>query len=284
MKTWPTNGLIDVGVFPHAPYTVSANHYRAIAEMARERGIKMATHLAESRSESVYIKSGTGVLALDLREKVGWDSISREPFGVTPIKYLQQWDVYGPDFLAVHCVNAKEKDIDILAKNDVAIAHCPKSNAKLGCGVAPLPEFIKAGLRVGLGTDSPASANIMDIFGEMRTAIFLHRAMSRDASVLEASQCVHMATIGGARALGMDDKVGTLEAGKEADIIVVDMEFSHFTPINDPYSALVYGANQEDVLLKMVAGRTIFDNKQTLTLDVEAIKARAIEVKDKLRS
>lgn len=277
-------GLIEIGIFPHAPYTVSAHHYRAISELARERGLKIATHLAESRAESVYIKSGTGILAHDLREKVGWDYISREPFGVSPIKYLQQWNVYGPDLLAVHCVKASARDIEILARNDVAIAHCPKSNAKLGCGVAPLPAFLEAGIRVGFGTDSPASSNIMDIFGEMRTAIFLHRAMRGDARVLGAAECVQMATLGGASALGMEAAIGTLEPGKQADIIAVDMEFSHFTPIYDPYSALVYGANQEDVFFKMVAGRTIFDKKVILTLDEDEIKARAIKVKDKLRA
>lgn len=276
--------LIEVGVFPHAPYSVSARHYRAIVGMARERGMKIATHLAESRAESVYIKSGTGVLAYDLREKLGLDNISREPFGVSPVKYLQQWSVYGPDVMAVHCVNVGPRDVEILAKNDVAIAHCPKSNAKLGCGVAPLPAFLEAGIRVGFGTDSPASSNIMDIFGEMRTAIFLHRAMRQDASILGAAECVQIATLGGARALGMEDAVGTLEPGKQADIIVVDMEFSHFTPIYDPYSALVYGASQEDVFFKMVGGRIIYDKKVILTIDEDETKARAIQVKDKLRA
>ncbi|MHB0914754.1 MAG: amidohydrolase family protein [Thermoleophilia bacterium] len=278
------DGLVEIGVFPHAPYSVSANHYRAIVELARERGLKVATHLAESRAESVYIKSGTGILAYDLREKLGLDNISREPFGVSPVKYLQQWSVYGPDVMAVHCVNVGPRDVEILAKNDVAIAHCPKSNAKLGCGVAPLPAFLEAGIRVGFGTDSPASSNIMDIFGEMRTAIFLHRAMRQDASILGAAECVQIATLGGARALGMEDAIGTIEPGKQADIIVVDMEFSHFTPIYDPYSALVYGASQEDVFFKMVAGRIIYDKKVILTIDEGETKARAIQVKDKLRA
>jgi 5-methylthioadenosine/S-adenosylhomocysteine deaminase len=276
--------LVEIGVFPHAPYSVSAKHYHAIVELARDRGLKLATHLAESRAESTHIRSGTGVLAHDLREKLGLDHITREPFGVSPIKYLQQWQVYGPDMLAVHCVNAGPKDIEILAKSDVAIAHCPKSNAKLGCGVAPLPAFLAAGIRVGFGTDSPASSNIMDIFGEMRTAIFLHRAMRQDASVLGAAECVQMATLGGARALGMGDQVGSLEPGKQADIFAVDMEFSHFTPIHNPYSALVYGANQEDVFFKMVAGRILYDKKVIQTLDVGDIKTRALKVKDKLRA
>lgn len=275
--------LVKIGIFPHATYTVSGNLYRALGEMARERGMRMATHLAESGAETKYIKSGTGVLALDLREKVGWDHLSHEPFGVSPVKYLQQWNVYNEDFMAVHCVRVAPDDVEILAKRNVSIAHCPKSNAKLACGIAPLPAFIKAGMKVGIGTDSPASSNIMDMFGEMRTAIFLHRGMSRDAGVISTSDCVRMATLGGAEVLGIDH-VGSLEPGKQADIIAVDMEHSHLTPIYDPYSALVYGANQEDVFFTMVAGRPIYERKVMKTMDEEKINADAMEVKEKLRT
>ncbi len=274
--------LIEIGIFPHATYTVSASLYRAIAELGRQRGMKIATHLAESKEESVYIRSGSGVLALDLREKVGWDYLSHEPFGVTPIKYLQQWNVFSSDFMAVHCVYAGPADIEALARYDVAIAHCPKSNAKLGCGIAPLPAFLRAGIRVGFGTDSPASSNIMDMFGEMRTAIFLHRGSERDVNVLSAAECVQMATLGGARALGMEDQIGSLEPGKQADFVAIDMEYSHFTPIHDPYSALVYGANQEDVFFTMVAGRPLYTRKVLLTLDDEKITADALDAKEKL--
>jgi 5-methylthioadenosine/S-adenosylhomocysteine deaminase len=276
------DALLEVGIFPHATYTVSAGLYRAIAKLARQRGKKVATHLAESKDELTYIRSGSGILALDLREKVGWENVERQPFGVTPVKYLQQWDVYGPDFMAVHCVRVGERDIEVLAKRDVAIAHCPKSNAKLGCGIAPLPAFLEAGIRVGFGTDSPASSNIMDMFGEMRTAIFLHRGAQRDAGILGAAECVTMATLGGARALGMEDRVGSLEPGKQADMIAVDMEYSHFTPIHDPYSALVYGANQEDVFFTMVAGKPLYDKKVLKTLDEDEITAKARAVKEKL--
>ena len=275
--------LVEIGIFPHSTYTVSAHMFRAVAELARERGKKFATHLAESKDESTYIRSGSGVLAMDLREKVGWENIMREPFGVSPVKYLQQLDVYGSDMTAVHCVRVSEDDIEILAAGDVAIAHCPKSNAKLGCGIAPLPRFLEAGIRVGLGTDSPASSNIMDMFGEMRTAIFLHRGVSRSAAALGADQCVRIATLGGARALGLDGRIGTLEPGKQADMIAVDMEYSHFTPIHDPYSALVYGANQEDVFFAMVAGRIIYDKKVLLTMDEEKNSVEAQAVKEKLR-
>jgi cytosine/adenosine deaminase-related metal-dependent hydrolase len=276
--------LVEIGIFPHATYTVSARLYQALGDLARERKMKLATHLAESGPETKYIKSGTGMLALDLREKVGWDRISHEPFGVSPVKYLQQWNVYGPEMLAVHCVRVSSRDVEILAKEGVAIAHCPKSNAKLACGIAPLPEFLSAGINVGIGTDSPASSNIMDMFGEMRTSIFLHRGVNRDVDVLSTEDCVQMATLGGARALGMDGRIGSLEPGKQADLIAVDMEHSHLTPIYDPYSALVYGANQEDVFFTMVAGRPIYDRKVLTTLDFDKINSDALSVKEKLYS
>ncbi|MBE0428588.1 MAG: amidohydrolase [Thermoleophilia bacterium] len=279
-----TGDLIEIGLFPHATYTVSASLYRAIAEYARERGMMVASHVAESNEETIYIRSGTGMLALDLREKVGWDHLSRQPFGVTPVKYLQQWNVFGPDFMAVHCVHVGPRDIDVMASHDVSVAHCPKSNAKLGCGIAPLPALLEAGMRVGFGTDSPASSNIMDMFGEMRTAIFLHRGVRRDTRVLNAADCVLMATLGGARAMRMDDRIGSLEPGKQADMIAVDIKFNHFTPVHDPYSALVYGANQEDVFFTMVDGRVVYDRKVLKTLDNEKMTADALEVKNKLRS
>ncbi len=278
-----SGGLIEIGIYPHATYTVSPRLYQALAALARERGMKIATHLAESRAESKYIRSGTGVLAHDLREKVGWESVSHEAFGVTPVKLLQQWNVYSSDMLAAHCVQATPRDVEILAKYDVAVAHCPKSNAKLACGIAPLPALLQAGVRVGIGTDSPASSNIMDMFGEMRTAIFLHRGHNQDVSVLSTEDCVQMATLGGARALGMDHQVGTLEPGKQADLIAVDMEHSHLTPIYDPYSALVYGANQEDVYFTLVAGRPLYESKKLNTLDIEKINAESLAVKEKLR-
>ena len=153
------------------------------------------------------------------------------------------------------------------------MAHCPKSNAKLGCGVAPLTDLLHEGVRVGFGTDSPASSNIMDMFDEMRTMLFLHRAVERDVSVLDAQNCVRIATLGGAEALGLDDDIGRLEPGKCADFIAVDVSRSHFAPIDDPYSALVYGANQDDVLLTGGRRPVLFRDRAFTALDAEASAA-----------
>jgi 5-methylthioadenosine/S-adenosylhomocysteine deaminase len=273
----------DVGLAPHAPYTVSSLLYQRVSQLARERGLKVMSHVAESKDELTYIRSGSGKFAHDYREKMGWERMLIQPYGVTPIKYLQQWNVLHRDFLAVHCVNLTRDDIGILRSSGVAVAHCPKSNAKLGCGIAPLADLLHAGVRVGIGTDSPASSNIMDMFDEMRTMLFLHRAVERDVAVLDAQKCVRIATLGGAEALGLEGQVGSLEAGKYADLIAVDVSRSHFAPIADPYSALVYGANQDDVTLTVVGGHEVYRDRAHVGADADAIRAAAVSVREKLQ-
>jgi 5-methylthioadenosine/S-adenosylhomocysteine deaminase len=274
---------IELGISPHAPYTVSSRLYQAIADYAKQHGMKVASHVAESKEELAYIRSGSGRFAHDYREKMGWERMLIQPYGVSPIKYLQQWGVLDHDFLAVHCVHATLDDIRILKAKGVAVAHCPKSNAKLGCGVAPLAELLRHGVRVGFGTDSPASSNIMDMFDEMRTALFLHRAMERDVAVLNAERCVTIATLGAADALGMAEQVGSLEPGKYADLIAVDISGSHFAPIENPYSALVYGANQDDVLFTCVGGQVLFRDGTLTRLDGGAIRRAGFAVREKLQ-
>lgn len=273
---------IDVGIMAHAPYTVSARLYQAIAARSREEGIKVASHVAESRHELTYVRSGSGRFAHDFREKVGWERMLVQPYGVSPVKYLEQWDVFNEHFLAVHCTQASLDDIRILRARDTAVAHCPKSNAKLGCGVAPLADMLHTGVRVGLGTDSPAASNIMDMFDEMRTTLLLHRATERDVTVLDAERCLRLATLGGAEALGIADQVGSLEPGKYADFIAVDASRSHFQPIANPYSALVYGANQDDVLLTVVGGRVLYRDRVFRTVDDAAVRRSAREVRERL--
>ena len=273
----------DVGLAPHAPYTVSSRLYKAVAAYARANGLKVLSHVAESREEATYVRSGSGKFAHDYREKMGWERMLVQPYGVSPIKYLQQWDVFDRDFLAVHCVQVTRDDIRILKARDVAVAHCPKSNAKLGCGIAPLADLLHEGVRVGLGTDSPASSNIMDMFDEMRTMLFLHRANERDVGVLDAPTCVRIATLGGAEALGLEESVGSLEPGKLADFIGVDVSRSHFAPVDDPYSALVYGANQDDVTLTVVGGEVLYRDRAYTGLDAAAIRRDASAVRQKLR-
>jgi 5-methylthioadenosine/S-adenosylhomocysteine deaminase len=273
----------DVGLMPHAPYTVSSRLFQTLAALGRDRGISVASHVAESREELTYIRSGSGKFAHDFREKLGWERMLVQPYGVSPVKYLQQWGVFDGEFLAVHCTQATSEDVHILSAKDAAVVHCPKSNAKLGCGIAPLPDLLRLGVRVGLGTDSPAASNIMDMFDEMRIMLLLHRATERDASVLDAETCVRIATLGGAEALGMAAEVGSLEPGKYADFIAVDISSSHFAPVENPYSALVYGANQDDVLLTVVGGRPVYREGAHLGLDFERVHAEALAARLRLQ-
>jgi aminodeoxyfutalosine deaminase len=274
---------VEVGLMAHAPYTVSSRLYEAIAERSRSEGLKVASHVAESRHELTYVRAGSGKFAHDFREKIGWERMLVQPYGVSPIKYLQQWNVFNEHFLAVHCTQATADDIRILRAKDAAVAHCPKSNAKLGCGIAPLGDMLRQGVRVGLGTDSPAASNIMDMFDEMRAMLMLHRATERDVTVLDAERCVRLATLGGAEALGFADDVGSLEAGKYADLIAVDVSRSHFDPIVNPYSALVYGANQDDVFLTVVGGRVLYRDRVPTTVDDVAARAAAHAVRERLQ-
>lgn len=275
--------LTTLGVSPHAPYTVSGPLYRALMAYSMGAGVKMATHLAESKAEVTFVRNGAGVLAHDFRELVGWDEVPWMPTGASPVKYLEQWGALDGGLLAVHCVQVSAADIEVLRQYDVAVAHCPKSNAKLACGIAPVGDFLAAGLRVGIGSDSLASNNLLDMFGEMRVAILLHRASQQDTERLQADQVLRMATLGGAQVLGLDEVVGSLEKGKRADIIAVDMEYSHFAPIDDPVSALVYGANQEDVFFAMIDGRVVYSRKKFPTIDVGEITDRAMAARAKLR-
>ena len=248
-----------------------------------ERKLKVAIHMAESEEEVTFIRNGAGVLAHDFREQVGWEHIMWMPTGTSPIKYLEQWDALDPDVIGIHCVQVSPSDIEVLKKYDVAVAHCPKSNAKLGAGIAPVGEFLVAGLRVGLGTDSLATNNILDMFDEMRMAIFLHRANQQSATCIRAEDALRMATWGGARVLGLEDQVGTLAPGKRADLIAVDMENSQFWPIDDPISAVVYGANQEDVFFTMIDGRVVYDKKSFPDVDAGKITSDAMAVRSRLR-
>lgn len=279
-----SNDMVRVGIAPHSPYTVSAKLFSNLAKWAGEENIKMAVHLCEAAEEIAFVRHGSGPLASSFMETAGWGDVIWQPTGVSPIRYLLQWEVFEADIIAVHCVFLTEKDFDILKHYDVPIAHCPKSNAKLGCGIAPLVEMMDKGLRVGFGTDSPASSNIMDLFDEMRVAILLHRGKEQTVDALTAENFVRMATMGGAETLSMQKEVGSLESGKKADIIAVDLSHSQLAPITDPYSALVYGANQDDVFFTMINGKILYDGYQLSSLDEEKAIEEARKVRDGLMS
>jgi 5-methylthioadenosine/S-adenosylhomocysteine deaminase len=234
--------LVTVGVSPHAPYTCTVEVY----EWCLSLGVPVGTHLAESAHEEAWLEHGTGPLR---------DSpIAVPPTGKGPVATLEP--VLGPELLCAHCVRVDTADIDLLASHDVPVAHCPRSNALLGCGIAPLAELRAAGIRVGLGTDSPASTPSFDVFEEMRAAISFARARERDAGALGATAALELATIDAAGALRLDANTGTLTPGKLADLAVVSLAESPYDPVEDPAAAVVFGGSPERVLETIVDGIT----------------------------
>lgn len=279
---------LEIGIAPHSPYTCHPALIEAAATLASDEGLPAAIHLAGSRDEYDFVRYGSSPLAQDFREESGWRDVAWMPTGVSPVRYVYQWGLLQlPRILAVHCVQVDDADIQILADNGVSIAHCPRCNAKLGMGIAPLTKFFEHGLTVGLGTDSPASNNTMDPFDEMRIGLLIQRSVSDEsdfARYFTARTLVRLGTIWGARALGFDSEIGSLEPGKRADVIAVDLSSSpHMVPTGDPYSALVHTANQKDVLMTMIAGRVLFDGGEYLTVDKERALARARESREKMR-
>jgi 5-methylthioadenosine/S-adenosylhomocysteine deaminase len=164
---------------------------------------------------------------------------------------------------AAHCVQVDEEEIELLATHDVAVAHCPRSNAILGCGIAPLRRLLAAGVRVGIGTDSPASTPSIDMFDELRTAIYAARARERRGDALSAREALELATLGGARALGLDDELGSLTPGKRADLAVVSLTGSPYLPWEDPAAGVVFGGAPHHVLLSVVEGEIRYENGVT---------------------
>jgi len=274
---------LTIGIAPHAPYSCHPELFKRVAAFAQD-GTPVSIHLAGSVEEYQFVKYGASMLATDVRDTYDSDAPGWLPTGVSPVRYVLQWGLFRvPNVMAVHCTQVDEEDIQILADNDVSIAYCPRCEAKLGMGTAPLERFLKAGLRVGIGTDSPAAANSMDVFEEMRIGLLVQRAVLGEENFMNARQFVKMATLDAARALGIDDRLGSLEPGKQADIIAVDISKSHQIPTHYPYSTLVHTANQENVLATMIAGEIVYENRVWRSLDHERVYGRAEEMRMKLR-
>ncbi len=253
--------LVALGVSPHAPYSVSPRVYRAAAAY----GLPIATHVAESDDELDYLRDGSGPLAA---------VASVTPPGTTPVRHLAREGLLGPNVLAAHCVKVDEEEIALLAEHGVRVAHCPRSNALLGCGIAPLRELVDAGIGVGLGTDSPASTPSFDLFDEMRAAVFAARARAERPDALSAEQALELATLGAARALGLEE-VGSLAPGKRADLAVVSLAGSPYLPWEDPAAAVVFGGSPERVRLTLVDGEERYRKGEMAWHELEHAAAEA---------
>jgi 5-methylthioadenosine/S-adenosylhomocysteine deaminase len=216
---------VRLGISPHAPYTVSTDVYDACNAL----GLPVATHLAETRGERTRLPQ-------------------------TGIRALAGQGLLGPHVIAAHCVDLEPDEVELLARHDVGVAHCPRSNAILGCGIAPVADLLEAGVRVGLGTDSPASTPSFDMFEELRTALFFGRLRSERPEGMTAARVLELATLGSARALGLAGDAGSLEPGKRADLTIVSLADSPFLPWEDPAAAVVLGGSPARVSTTIVEG------------------------------
>ncbi|KPI16270.1 S-adenosylhomocysteine deaminase [Actinobacteria bacterium OK074] len=235
-------------LFAHSTYTLSPEQLVEIAALAREFGALLHIHAAENATE---------VATVEVRH------------GKRPVELLDSLGLLGPDLLLAHAVDLTGPEIAALARTGTSVAHCPVSNLKLGCGIAPVPRLLGAGVTVGLGTDGSVSSNTLDVLGAVRQAALVHKAAG-DPTAVGAEQAVRMATIGGARALGLGDRLGSLEAGKRADLIVLDLGRPHLRPRHDPWSTLAYAAHSPDVRDTVVDGRVLMRDRVLLTIAEEA--------------
>ena len=243
---------VRAGVSPHAPYTCSREVYAA----AMGLGLPVATHLNESQDELDWLLRGEGP----------WQPLAEmlvAPPGTSGIRSLADAGLLDERVTAAHCVKVDDEEIGLLAGNGVAVAHCPRSNALLGCGIAPLAELRAAGLRVGVGTDGVSSVPSHDYFEELRTVVSVARARGEDAGALSATEALELATLGGARALGLDGQTGSLVPGKRADLAVLSLSGSPYLPWEDPAAAVVYGGSPARITATLVDGQTRYERGGT---------------------
>ena len=256
------DSLINTAFAPHAPYTVSDEPLKRIYVIAEELDIPIHMHIHET--------------AFEVEQSV-------EQHGKRPLQRLNELGILSPRTIAVHMTQLNEDEINELAKLNVSVAHCPESNLKLASGFCPVGDLVKAGVNVCIGTDSTASNNDLDMFGEMRTAALLAKGISNDSTCLDAQTTLQMATLNGAKALGLDGTIGSLKKGKQADIVAINLDQLETAPLYEPVSQIVYSANRQQVTDVWVSGKQLLKNRELTTMEYTKLmeKAKSWEVKIK---
>ena len=250
LKEFKNSPLISIAIEPHSCYTCSKEILIRSKEFAKENNLLYTIHLTETKKEVDEIKN---------------------KFGMSPVEYLDKIGVLDEKTLAAHCVWIDDEDIKILKNRGVKVSYCPESNMKLASGAAPVHKLLKDNVIVSLGTDGSASNNDLDMFSEMDSAAKLAKVSALDPTVVSAKETVRMATINGAKALGMENEIGSLEIGKKADIIILNFNKPHLVPVYDYYSHLVYSASGSDVETCIIDGKIVMKNRKILTFDVEKV-------------
>lgn len=285
------NAVVRIGVSPHAPYTVSGPQLELISRLAIDEKLPVMMHAAESEAERLFMLEGQGVFADGLRAR----GIEWQAPGISTIQYLGRQGVLETRPLFAHCVNINDGDLELIKQSSAGIAHCPKSNAKLGHGRAPFAEFMRHDLNVGLGSDSMASNNACDILEEGRFATLLARLPSNSddpskkvrlpvSGLMTGEQALYAATFGGARALGLHDKIGAFAEGMQADITIVNLDGAHQQPVRDPVATLIFASSARDVLLTMVAGKEIYRDGRVHGTDESELQKLLVQVRSKIDS
>jgi cytosine/adenosine deaminase-related metal-dependent hydrolase len=264
------NDRVQLGISPHAPYTVSDALFITAAGLARSEGFPLATHAAEAEAEEQLIRDGAGPFAAGLRTR----GIATPQRGHSTIELLDRLGVLDCKPLLIHCVRIGTEDLERIRDRGATIAHCPVANARLGHGCAPIAEARAAGIPVGIGTDSVASNNRMDILEEARIAQITQRARLESSGALPASELLAMVTLEAARALGLEQRVGSLTPGKDADLCAIALDHAHTVPHGDVTGALFHAARSSDVVLTMVQGRVLFERGAVLTLNEPELRER----------
>ncbi len=254
INEYKNDPFVIPAIGPHAPYTCSPQTLKKAYEVSEKYDVLYHIHIAETEFEVKTVK---------------------EKYGKTPVEHLKSVGVLSERTLAAHMVYPTDREIDILSETGVKVAHCPESNLKLASGIAPVPKMIEKGVVVGIGTDGTASNDDLDIIGEISTAAKLHKGATKDPTVLNAKQALLMATRWGAEALRMEDKIGSIEKGKYADIVLIDITEPHLNPLYDPYTQIVYSSKGNDVDTVLVGGEIKVLNKKVLSLDKGYILDRA---------
>jgi 5-methylthioadenosine/S-adenosylhomocysteine deaminase len=262
IERWKADPMVNIAVEPHSVFTCGPELLVKANDLALEKGVPLILHLAETREE------------IEETEK---------RFGKRPAQYLEDLGVLGPHLILDHCVYLSNSEIDLLAERQVRAVHNPESNMKLASGIAPVPEMLAKGVTVGLGTDGCASNNNLDLFGEMDMAAKLHKAHRLDPTVMGAQTLIKMVTADAAIVLGLEKLTGSLEAGKRADLVVMDTNRPHCIPMYNPFSHLVYAASGHDVKHSIIEGSIVMENRRLCTLDVEDIMRRSREKSEKVK-
>ncbi|MDQ3799792.1 MAG: amidohydrolase family protein [Acidobacteriota bacterium] len=269
---------VKAGISPHAPYTVSRRLFELIADYALNQNVDLSIHAAESKEETEFMLHGTGFFA-GIYRKFGhvWDTP-----GISSIEYFDRIGVLQTAPLLAHCVTVSESDIEKIGASGARIAHCPKSNAKFGHGIAPFEKFLDAQIKIGLGSDSVASNNTCDLLEESRFAALAARSREDKKRLLTAKEILRAATLGGALSLNLETEIGTLAAGKQADLIVISLGAAAQQPVHDIYSAILFASTAREVRLTMIAGEEIYRDGDAKTVDENQLRSEMKRIARKM--